>query len=352
MKLAAAKPAAEPDEDALNRFGSETKSAAGVRPRRRVWAVVAVGCLTLLAAGVAAAVERGLVRFPGRAATITIDSTPAGAEVVFDGVSKGPAPVSFTAAPGEYAVEVVSGGQRVPLHVSAISGAVISHHVSFAAAAPPASVPTTLAISTDPPRLRVNVDNVDRGVSPVHVAGLAAGNHRIHVEAPSGAIDRDVDLHDGESLAVVMAAARGVDPAAAAGWISVAAPLSLRILENGQLVGTSDATRVMLAAGPHNLQFVNEDTGFRESRRVTVPPGKSAAVRIDVPNGRISINAVPWADVWVDTQHVGETPIGNFVVPIGTHQVIFRHPEFGERRERVTVSTREAARIAVDFGKR
>ena len=149
-----------------------------------------------------------------------------------------------------------------------------------------------------------------------------------------------------------MAAARGVDAAATAGWITVAAPLSLRILENGQMVGTSDATRIMLAAGPHDLQFVNDDTGFRETRRVTVPTGKSAAVRIDVPNGRISINAVPWADVWVDAQHVGETPIGNFAVPIGTHQIIFRHPDFGERRERVTVSTREAARVAVDFGKR
>jgi hypothetical protein len=321
-----------------------------------MWLAVLIGCiggLALIVAGTTAAAWRGLIRLPSRSTTINIESTPEGAEVFLAGVSKGRAPLSFTVAPGEYDVEVVSEGERVPLKVSAVAGSIVSHHVRFAAApVPPAVAPTALVVTTDPSHLRVSVDNVDRGTSPVRVTALSAGAHRIHVDAPTGALDREVELHDGESLSVVMAAAHAALGPAAAGWITLATPLSLRILENGQVVGTSDAARVMLTAGSHDLEFLNEETGFRADRRIAVTAGKSAAVRIDVPNGRISINAVPWADVWVDAQHVGETPIGNFAVPIGSHEVIFRHPDLGERRERITVNTRDVARAAVDFGKR
>jgi hypothetical protein len=359
MKLAAAKPAAPPEDDVLNGFGSETQPSGSTgRPPRKMWLAVVIGCiggLALIVAGTTVAAWRGLIRLPSRSTTVNIESTPSGAEVFLAGVSKGRAPLSFTVAPGEYDVEVVSEGERVPLKVTAVAGSIVSHHVRFAAASPlapaPAVAPTSLVVSTDPSHLRVSVDNVDRGPSPVRVTALPAGAHHIHVDAPTGALDREVQLHDGESLSVVVAAAHAA-LAAAAGWVTIATPLPLRILENGQLVGTSDAARLMLAAGAHDLQFVNDDTGFQETRHVAVTAGKSAAVRIAVPDGRLSINAVPWADVWVDTQHVGETPIGNFAVPIGSHQVIFRHPSLGERRERVTVGTRDVARIAVDFGKR
>jgi hypothetical protein len=359
MKLAAAKTAAPPDDDVLNGFGSETQPDASIgRPARKMWLAVLIGCvggLALIVAGTAAAAWRGLLTFPSRTATINIESTPAGAEVFLAGVSKGRAPLSFTAAPGEYDIEVVSEGERVPLKVTAVAGSIVSHHVRFASpplAPAPSVAPTALVVSTEPSHLRVSVDNVDRGPSPVRVTALPAGAHRIHVDAPTGALDREVELHDGESLSVVIAAAHAALAAAAAGWITIATPLPLRILENGQVVGTSDAARLMLAAGAHDLQFVNDATGFQETRHVAVTAGKSAAVRIAVPDGRISINAVPWADVWVDSQHVGETPIGNFAVPIGSHQVIFRHPSLGERREQITVGTRDVARIAVDFGKR
>ena len=45
----------------------------------------------------------------------------------------------------------------------------------------------------------------------------------------------------------------------------------------------------------------------------------------------MALNAQPWADVWVDGERVGETPIGNVAVPIGPHEVVFRHPQLGEQ---------------------
>ena len=108
----------------------------------------------------------------------------------------------------------------------------------------------------------------------------------------------------------------------------------------------------MLAAGDHDIEFANEDLGFTGRRTLHVTAGKTAAAKIDLPTGALSINALPWAEVWVDGERVGETPIGNLSRRIGTHEVIFRHPDLGERRETVLITVGKPARIGVDLRKK
>ena len=38
------------------------------------------------------------------------------------------------------------------------------------------------------------------------------------------------------------------------------------------------------------------------------------------------------AEVWIDGKPFGETPLGNLEVPIGTHELLLRHPDVGEHR--------------------
>jgi serine/threonine-protein kinase len=66
----------------------------------------------------------------------------------------------------------------------------------------------------------------------------------------------------------------------------------------------------------------------------------------------MALNAQPWADVWIDGERIGETPIGSVSVPIGPHEVVFRHPELGEQVVRTTVMTGEPTRVSVDMRKR
>ena len=61
--------------------------------------------------------------------------------------------------------------------------------------------------------------------------------------------------------------------------------------------------------------------------------------------------AVPWAEVWIDGQRVGETPIGNLAVPLGSHEIIFRHPDLGEQRHTALVTLKEPTRLSVDLRK-
>ncbi|MEO7891202.1 MAG: hypothetical protein ABIW19_14480 [Vicinamibacterales bacterium] len=82
------------------------------------------------------------------------------------------------------------------------------------------------------------------------------------------------------------------------------------------------------------------------SARAHETSGSPAAA---VAMGRLSINAKPWADVWVDGQLVGTTPLANLRVPVGGHEVLWRHPQLGERRATVHVGTDTPARSAVDL---
>jgi hypothetical protein len=68
-------------------------------------------------------------------------------------------------------------------------------------------------------------------------------------------------------------------------------------------------------------------------------------VKIAVPNGRISINAVPWADVLIDGTAAGQTPLANLSLPIGSHEITFRHPQFGEKKQTVVVKAEGLLKI-------
>jgi len=88
-------------------------------------------------------------------------------------------------------------------------------------------------------------------------------------------------------------------------------------------------------------------------------PGKSAfngnrvtPVKVEFPKGTIAINALPWADVWVDGEKIGETPIGNLQLTIGTHDILFRHPDLGEQRHKAIISLAAPARLSVDLRKK
>jgi hypothetical protein len=105
----------------------------------------------------------------------------------------------------------------------------------------------------------------------------------------------------------------------------------------------------MLAAGPHELEFVNQTLGYRAIRSVTVAPGKLTTLALDLPRGVVNLNASPWAEVFVDGKPVGETPIGNLSVPIGPHEILFRHPQFGEKRHAVSVTAGVPVRISVEM---
>jgi len=115
------------------------------------------------------------------------------------------------------------------------------------------------------------------------------------------------------------------------------------------IIGTAGAEAIALPAGRHELEFRNDDVGYLERRTVDLQAGRTTRLHIDAPAGRLHINALPWAEVWIDGRLAGETPLGNLEASIGPHEVIFRHPELGERRTTVLVTLKEPARVSMDL---
>lgn len=143
-----------------------------------------------------------------------------------------------------------------------------------------------------------------------------------------------------------------VDKSMLAGSVAVTTPVAMQVLLKGRVVATTEAESFMLPVGTQELEFVNTNVGYQVRKTVTVQAGKTTTVRLDPPSGTVNINAVPWAEVWMDGHRIGETPLGNLQAAIGSRELIFRHPDLGERRATVLVTLKEPARISMDLRKK
>ena len=132
------------------------------------------------------------------------------------------------------------------------------------------------------------------------------------------------------------------------GWVALRAPIPMELWQDGRVIGRAGG-RVRLPPGQHVVDLVNERLNYRERRTVAVTAGTTSQLRPEVPSGSISLNAVPWAAVWIDDRRVGATPLGELPVALGEHVIRFEHPQLGERRETVLVKAGEVTRVTVNL---
>jgi hypothetical protein len=309
------------------------------------WAGLIVASGLLVGAGVWA-----YQQYPGdpTPASFTLQTTPAGLQVQIQGKPMGVTPLNVSLPPGDYAVALSApDGRERTFNVTLTAGGSVVQQLEMAAAAAPVGT-GALRVETTPSRQPVLVDGVERGMSPVTVSSLAPGEHVVVIRGQNTTLRRTIDVSQGETVSLVMTVPVETN-AGRAGWVTFASPIPLSLREDGRVIGTTDADRLMLPVGEHEIEMANDTLGFRTTRRVTVTADRTTSVPVQVPNGMVSINALPWAEVWIGGERVGETPLANLSRPIGSHEVVLRHPQFGERRARVTVSSKQTARLGVDM---
>lgn len=218
----------------------------------------------------------------------------------------------------------------------------------------------TLQVRTQPAGAQVSIDGTGAGRSPVTL-NMAPGEHRLEVSGDGASVKDVVSVQPGATTSVIIplpvaprgetaAAAAAAGAAAATGWIGITSPIDVEVYEGEQLIGTKDTRRLMLPTGTHQLDIVNRDLGYSARRIVNVTRGKLSPVTVEVSPGTLAINALPWAEVWLDGQALGPTPIGNVKASIGNHEVVFRHPKFGEQRRTIVVGLSGITRVSVDMG--
>jgi hypothetical protein len=277
---------------------------------------------------------------------LAIDTTPSGWDVLEGTRTLGMTPLRVSLPPGRHSLVLRSGEVKRPLEVVLSAGSQVFHHLDLQSSAEATGV---LSIDTMPPGAAVDVDGQRRGVSPVDVSGLTAGEHDVVVSAADRTVTERVTVAAGRTTNLVVPLTRPEAVAGGVGFLTVTAPIELQVFEGDALVGSSRNQRIMLLAGRRALRLVNQAAGFEREVPVVIQAGVVGRLTVPVPNGVLSVNAVPWAEVVLDGRVIGETPIANYALPPGSHEVILRNPKFPEQRRTVIVSLSEPARIGVDL---
>lgn len=149
--------------------------------------------------------------------------------------------------------------------------------------------------------------------------------------------------------AAAAAAIADADARTRRGGLQIVSPIELQVLEGDRVLGSTTDGPVVASAGRHELDFINAAIGYRSRQVVDIKAGRIAKMTVTPPDGRVSVNAAPWAQVWIDGTLAGDTPLANLPVAAGEHQITFRHPQLGEQTERVTVKSDALTRVSATF---
>ncbi len=205
--------------------------------------------------------------------------------------------------------------------------------------APPPANAGHVEIQTQPAGAHVLLDGQPAGETPLTL-DVTPGRHVLTFVSASGSIKRNVRVDAGKSISL--------DVPLFSGWVSVFAPIVLDIAENGKSIGSTEDGRLMLAPGRHELTLTNRELGYVGKQSVEIEPGEVNTVNVD-PRGSVNFNAVPWAEVWIDGKKAGDTPLANAQVPLGIREIVFKNPDYGERKIVTTVRADTVGAVTVDF---
>ena len=370
-KLKLHRPAAEahppaPEDEGLSSFATESAPARKAQvpesqtlqalgsSRNIPYVAAAFGALLIVSAGTVAFIATRPARSeaPASPAAVPvgnafIDSRPSGAAIFIDGIAQGTTPAKVALGAGEHTLELKLDAASRSFVLNIEAGTTTSHYVELATTrATPAVSTGHLEVASDPVGAQVTVDGAAKGRTPLKLADVQPGDHAVAITNGTSTVNRRVTVTAGNTATVF---ASLVPADAAAGWVTFKSPVDLQIFEAKKLVGSTEADRLMLPAGKHELELVNTELEFRRTMTVQVSTGSTVTAAVELPNGTLSINALPWAEVTLAGKPVGTTPLGNLSVPIGSHEIVWRHPQLGERRRTVKVTATTPVRVGVDL---
>ena len=207
----------------------------------------------------------------------------------------------------------------------------------------PKAVPVTSAnagdvvVESTPSGAKVLLDGKRMGVTPVTLKAVKPGKYKLVLESEEGTIRRDITVRAGERFIA--------QETFMAGWLAVHSRIPLDVMMNGKRIGASGDGQLLLPPGRHKLTLANAQYNYRDSITVDIDSGRVRDHNVRLPLGRVNVNAPAGSEVWIEGERVGEAPIQEARVPIGTREVIVRHPSFGERREFVEVMADRAVMV-------
>jgi hypothetical protein len=132
--------------------------------------------------------------------------------------------------------------------------------------------------------------------------------------------------------------------------LTVFSRIPLDIYLEGKRIGTTDDGQLIVPPGNHRFELSSRRYGYRGDVTVSLQPGQMTTHTVTLPSGVLRVRGAAGTEVWVEGEHIGALPLADVTVPIGTREVVFRHPQQGERRQMIEVGAGAPAEITASFG--
>jgi hypothetical protein len=297
-----------------------------------------------------------LERAEAPAGTLLVTSD-AGGEVWLDGAKKDAAPAIITGVPaGEHVIEVRKEG-LAPWRqtVTVVSGQQAKVAANFGAAAapppPPPAAVASLRVIANEPDVQVFIDGEDKGRAPVTLPNIKPGEHIVEGrKAKYKSVEQSVKVATGENSIVHLK----LDPAPpdrphAALKVQSTVP-NAEVFVDGSSLGRAPVDRNDLDPGKHYV-VVHKD-GFTDFKReVMLIENQPVALVADLSaTGGMRILSTPeGADVRIDGELIGKTPVSRDTVGAGDHVVEFRLKGYYDHKETMKVEGGREKIFSVDL---
>jgi hypothetical protein len=315
-------------------------------PRAAAATAVALLVIGVIAGGFAGARWAARRYWPGVSATFStlaapssgtavFESVPPGSQVFVNGTIAGTTPFTKDLAAGRHLVEFRQGESIRSLEINVEAGKSTIGRLDWTA--PRTGV---LRVESAPTGATVIIDGRDRGVTPLTIEDLTVGSHDVVVQGTAGMVRRSVTIR--------LDRPTDISVPLYSGWLHVSSPIEVDIAEGQRTLQPDDQNRILLSPGTHRIQFHNRSLGYLETRQVQIQPGETTRVVIaPSPSTLTATSSLP-AEVLIDGERAGDTPLSNFPIRLGTREVVVRAASGDERRYTLTVSA-TPVQLEVDF---
>ncbi len=286
--------------------------------------------------------------------SIYVTSSPSGALATLDGTNQQSTPTAYPNVPtGYHTVQVsLAGYQPYTQRVQVTNGATSNVNAYLT----PYQYSGSLRATSSPSGADLSIDGTYRGDTPVTIGNLATGSHQVSLRlAGYQPWTGTVSITSGATTTISPTLV--ANPSSNTGWILVSsnpsgASIYLDGSYQGQTVAGSDYDIFDVSAGSHSILL--HLGGYQDySTSVSVASGQSVTVSATLnpstqPGGGGTIECVSTpggADVYIDNQYRGITPLTLQNVPAGAHTLTFKASGYSDYNAPVQVADGQSIQV-------
>jgi hypothetical protein len=293
-----------------------------------------------------------LERAEAPAGTVLVTSDTGG-DVYLDGNKKDVAPAIITGVPaGDHVIEVrKEGSPPWRQTVTVVAGQQVKVAASLGPATPPPPTSASLRVISNEPEVEVFIDGEDKGKAPVNMPDIRPGEHIVGGRKKGfKPQEQTVRVAPGENGIVSFRMEVAAPDRPHAGLRVQSTVPNAEVFLDGSSLGRAPVERTDLDPGKHYV-VVHRD-GFTDFKReVFLIENQSIALVADLSaSGALRILSTPeGAEVRIDGEVIGRTPVARDGVSAGDHVVEFRLKGFFDHKETMKVEGGREKVFSVDL---